>query len=137
MNHILHLKNTLGTALLTVTFLISTCVPAHAQTQSDQAAGTKQELAVAAPDLGEIIPLAAKLSGRLAALETKVPGILDVSKVEKKYAAIEVNLKGSAGQLQQLKDSKEFRFNRLAELRLRFICESSFRCMYVTRISTY
>jgi hypothetical protein len=127
MNHILHLKNTLGTALLTVTFLISTCVPAHAQTQSDQAAGTKQELAVAAPDLGEIIPLAAKLSGRLAALETKVPGILDVSKVEKKYAAIEANLKGPAGQLQRLKDSKEFRF----------ICESSLRCMYVSRISTY
>ena len=113
MNHILHLKNTLGTALLTAALLISTCVPAHAEPQADQAAGTKKEFAVATPDLAEIIPLAAKLSGRLAALETRVPGILDVSEVEKKYAAIEANLKGPAGQLQRLKDSKEFRFNRL------------------------
>ena len=81
MNHILHLKNTLGTALLTVALLISTYVPAHAQPTADQAADTKQEFAVAAPDLAEIIPHAAKLSGRLAALETRVPGILDVSEV--------------------------------------------------------
>ena len=117
MNHILHLKNTLGTALLTAAILISTCVPAHTQPTADQAAGTKQELAVAAPDLGEIIPLAAKLSGRLATLEIEVTGILDVSEIEKKYAAIEANLRGPAGQLQRLKDSKEFRFNKLAELR--------------------
>ena len=81
MNHILHLKNTLGTALLTVALLISTYVPAHAQPTADQAADTKQEFAVAAPDLVEIIPHAAKLSGRLAALETRMPGILDVSEV--------------------------------------------------------
>jgi hypothetical protein len=56
VNYILHMKNTLGTALLTVALLKLTCVPAHAQPTGDQAAGTKQEFAVTAPDLVEIIP---------------------------------------------------------------------------------
>jgi hypothetical protein len=111
------LKNILGTALLTVALLISTCVPTHTQPPADQAAGTKQEFAVEAPDLAEIIPLAAKLSGRLAAFETRAPRILDVSEVEKKYDVIEANLKGFAAQLQRFKDSKAFRFNRLSELK--------------------
>lgn len=53
MNHILHLKNTFGAALLTVALLILTCVPVHAQPTADQAAGTEQEFAVAAPDVAD------------------------------------------------------------------------------------
>jgi potassium efflux system protein len=110
-------KKILGIVLLMAILLISTYVLAHEQPQADQTSGAKQELPVAAPNLGDIIPLAVKLSGRLAILENGIKGGLDISAVEKKCAAIETNLKGPAGQLQRLKDSNEFRFNKLAELK--------------------
>ena len=69
-----------------------------------------------APDLAEIIPSAIKLSGRLAALENRVEGLLDVSAFERKYAVIEANLTHPADQLQRLKDSKDYRLKKLVVL---------------------
>lgn len=71
---------------------------------------------MSAPDLADIIPKAAKLSGELTILENRVRDVLDVSEFEKKYARIEENLKGPAAQLQQIKDSKDIRVKKLVEL---------------------
>ncbi len=110
-------KSILGVLLPMVALLISSHVLAHEQSPGDQTPGAKQETAVVIPDLADITPLEAKLSGRLTVLENRVTGLLDVSGFEKECAVIEANLTRQAGQLQRLKDSKEYRLNELVQLR--------------------
>ena len=107
----------LGIVLLMTVLLMSSHGLAHEPSQGDQTAAAKQELSAAAPDLAEIIPLAAELSGRLSALENRVEGGLDISEIEKRFVVIEANLQNPAGQLQRLKDSKDYKYNKLVELR--------------------
>jgi len=96
--------------------LISSHGLAQEQSQGDQNSIAEGGLPVPAPDLAEIIPSAIKLSGRLAALENRVEGLLDVSAFERKYAVIEANLTHPADQLQRLKDSKDYRLKKLVGL---------------------
>ena len=110
-------KGILRIVLPVAVLMISSHAPAHEQHQLDQTSSTKSTLSAPAPDLSEVIPLAAELSGRLSILENKVSGLLDVHAFEKKYAGIEVNLKNPAGQLQRMKDSKNYRLNKLLDLR--------------------
>jgi len=110
-------KKILRIVLPIAVILISSHALPHEQSQVDQTSGAKRESPAPAPDLAEIIPLATKLSRRLAALENKATGVLDISEVERMYAVIEANLKNPASQLQRLKDSKEYRFNKLVNLR--------------------
>jgi potassium efflux system protein len=111
------LKKILGIVLPMAVLLISSHGLAHELPQSDQTSDAVREIPAPAPDLADIVPLATELSGRLAALENKIKGGLDISSVEKKYDGIEANLKGPAGQLQRLKDSKDYKHNKLVELR--------------------
>ncbi len=97
--------------------LIPFQVPAHEQSQVDQTATAKPEAPAPAPDLAEIIPLATKLTGRLAILEKKISDVRDVSEVERNYAEIEATLKDPADQLQRLKESKKYRHRKLVDLR--------------------
>ena len=110
-------KKILRSVLPIAVLLISSQVFAQEQSKGDQTTGAKQDAAVSAPDLADIIPLAAKLSGHLATLENTVTSVLDVSESERKYAKIRANLKSPTAQLQQIKDSKEGRFNKLVELK--------------------
>jgi chromosome segregation ATPase len=110
-------KKILRSVLPIVVLLISSHVFAQEQSKGDQTTGAKQDVAVSAPDLADIIPRAAKLSGELAILENRVRDLLDVSEFEKKYARIEENLQGPAGQLQRLKDSKDYKSKKLVALR--------------------
>lgn len=100
-----------------VVLLISSQGVAHDQSPGAQPAVVKAKLSAVAPDLAEIIPLASKLSGRLAVLKKKVEGVLDISALESKYVKIEDNLKDPVSQLQRLKDSKDYRFKKLVALR--------------------
>jgi len=110
-------KKILWVVLPMALLLISSHGLAHESSQVGQATGAKGELPAPAPDLAEIIPLATKLSGRLAALENRIKGILDISTVEKKYAEIKANLKSPTAQFQRLKDSKDYKYNKLVDLR--------------------
>jgi small-conductance mechanosensitive channel len=86
--------------------------------QGDRSPDLEQGLISGVPDPADIIPLAAKLSGRLAALEKRIEDLsLSLPGFEKKYAAIEANLRGPADRLQRLKDSKDPRLRRHVELR--------------------
>ena len=77
----------------------------------------KQEQVVEVPDLADIIPLATELSGRLAALENNVAGLSqDVSEFENMYAVIEKNLKAPYDELQKLKETKDYKYKKLAAL---------------------
>ena len=84
-------KKILRAVLPIVVLLISSHGFAQDQSKGDQTTGAKQDVAVSAPDLADIIPKAAKLSGELAILENRVRDVLDVSELEKKYARIEEN----------------------------------------------
>ena len=100
-----------------VVLLISSLVLAQEQPNGDQPPETKQDVSVSAPDLADIIPKTAKLSADLTILENSVAGVLDISEFEEKYARIEENLKEPAAQLQQIKDSKDVKLDKLVEIR--------------------
>ncbi len=110
-------KKILGAVLPIGLLLISSHVFANQQSQEDKTQVDKPEITVSVPELGKIIPSAAKLSDRLAFLEYKVKNVLDISELEKRYAEIEKNLKDPSDQLQKLKDAKELKFNKLVELK--------------------
>jgi len=86
------------------------------QTQADQAPA-EQEIPATAPDLADIVPLAAKLSGRLADLEKKINAEKDISEHERNYDGIEADLNDLDGQLERLKRTKGFKYNKLVEIR--------------------
>jgi len=98
-------------------FLISSHVSGQEQSNADQTSEAKRAVSEPALDLAEIIPQAAKLSGELAILEYRAANILDISQFEKKYTEIEERLKGPVAQLQQIKDAKDGRLNKLVELK--------------------
>jgi len=85
-------KKILRIVLPIIVLLISSHVLAQEQSNGDQISATKQDVAVSAPDLADIIPKAAKLSGKLTILENRIRDVLNVSEFEKKYAMIEENL---------------------------------------------
>jgi hypothetical protein len=93
-------KSILLVLLPMVVLLLSSHLLAHEQSQSDQSSDTKQELSEPAPDLEDVIPLAAALSGRLVVLEKKIAGMVDLSAVDRKYTEVEVDLMEPARQLQ-------------------------------------
>jgi small-conductance mechanosensitive channel len=98
-------------------FLISSHASAHEQTNGNPTSESKRDVSVLELDLSEIIPEAAKLSGKLSILENRVTNILDISEFEKKYANIEENLRKPLIQLQQIKESKDRRIDGLVKLR--------------------
>jgi len=104
------------TMLMFVVFL-SGAAMATDQTQDDPPAGVKSESVVKVPDISTIIPLSAKLAGRLAILKIHVSGLPDTTLVEKQYAQILPKLEAISDQLKQMKESKEFQFNQIAEIR--------------------
>ena len=113
-----HRARKILTIVLQITvLLISSHVMAQGPSDADQTAATQLNESVSAPNLADIIPQATKLAADLATLENRVAGVPDISALEKKYAGIEENLKGPAAQLQQIKDAKDGRLNKLADLR--------------------
>ena len=102
-------KKILRFVLPILILLISIHGFAQEKPDGDQVSATKQDVPASAPNLADIIPKAAKLSGELAILKNRVEDVLDVSEIKKNYARIEENLKGPAAQLRQIQDSKRIR----------------------------
>ena len=69
-------KKILWIVLPIAVFLISSHVSAQGQSNDDQTTEAKRDVSVTKLDLAEIIPKAAKLSGKLAILENKATNIL-------------------------------------------------------------
>ena len=110
-------KTILGLLLPMAVLLVSNQGLAQEQSQTDQILGSEKELSLPVPNLADIVPLAVELTGRLASLEKKVKDVPDISEVEKQFAGIEANLKRPADQLQRVKESKEYRYHKLVELK--------------------
>jgi small-conductance mechanosensitive channel len=107
----------LTVALAIAIFLIPRYALPQEQPNGDQPKEIKQEKTESAPDLAEVIPKVTKLAADLVALENRVSAAPDVSEFEKKVAGIEESLKEPATQLQQIRDAKDGRLNKLVELR--------------------
>ena len=113
----LSLKMFLGIVLLAVV-LITNLGMAEEPPPGDQNSSAKQESPDATLDIADVIPLTAKLSGRLADLKKNITAdSLDISKFEKQFDGIDANLKDLTGQLERLKNLKGYKYNKLVELR--------------------
>ncbi|MBT8369834.1 MAG: hypothetical protein KJO34_02660, partial [Deltaproteobacteria bacterium] len=110
-------KKILRVVLPITVLLIPNHVLGQDQPQGNQLPDTKREMPVVVPDLADIIPLATKLTGRLTVLENQIADLLDISAVQSNFVEIEASLKDPAGQLQRLKESKEYRYRKLVDLR--------------------
>ena len=110
-------KKILGVVLAMAVLLISSHGLAHEQSRGDQTSGAEQKSLLTVPDLADIIPLAAELSGRLTAFNNRLKSGPDISVIEKKYDEIDAHLKAPADRLQRLKDLKGYKYNKLVELR--------------------
>ncbi|MEN8693035.1 MAG: mechanosensitive ion channel domain-containing protein [Desulfobacterales bacterium] len=86
-------------------------------TSANQPPPAEQEIPATAPDLADIVPLAAKLSGRLADLEKKIYAEKDISEHERNYDGIEADLNDLDAQLERLKSTKGFKYTKLVEIR--------------------
>lgn len=69
------------------------------------------------PDMADIIPLAAELTSRLKILESKFKSGLDIAAIEIKYGEMEAGLNDFSDRLQRLKDSGDYRYTKLMELK--------------------
>ncbi|MGA7279212.1 MAG: hypothetical protein WBW79_14840, partial [Desulfocapsaceae bacterium] len=107
----------LGIVLLAVV-LITNLGMTEEPPPGDQNSSAKQESPDATLDIADVIPLTAKLSGRLADLKKNITAdSLDISKFEKQFDGIDANLKDLTGQLERLKNLKGYKYNKLVELR--------------------
>ena len=86
-----------------------------AQSQGDNQPDAEQTVSPAALDLADIVPLATKLTGRLADLKKRLRDGLNIAAVEKQYDGIESRLHGLAGQMEGLRQSQKYKYNQLVE----------------------
>ena len=77
----------------------------------------KEEPPDAPTDLGDIVPLATQLKARVKVLEKNVQSGLVISETDNQLDKIDANLKAPADQLQEFKDSKEYKYYKLLEFR--------------------
>ena len=76
----------------------------------------EEEKSAVIPDLADLIPLAADLSGRLAVLEKRVAAGVDLSPVKKSLSTIEANLQSHVVQLERLEAAKTWPYHELVDL---------------------
>jgi small-conductance mechanosensitive channel len=100
-------------------------VLAQQEGQYPQPSDIEIEKPLVLPGLSELIPAVTKLSSRLAALEKRSLRGLDVATIQKSYAEIMTNIEDHSGELQRLKDEKEYRYSELIELKTRILFESN------------
>ena len=88
---------------------------AMAQSQEDHQPAAEQTASPAVMDLADIVPLATKLTGRLADLKKQIRDGLDIAAVEKQYDGIEARLHDLDGQIEGLRQSQKYKYNQLVE----------------------
>ncbi|MHC5087889.1 MAG: hypothetical protein ACYSN9_08770 [Planctomycetota bacterium] len=85
-------KKTFSFMLLFMLLLASNTPAAQEASLAEPVASVKADV-VTVPDISEIIPMAAELSGRLAALENNVQNKMDLPLFERKYIQIQTGIK--------------------------------------------
>ena len=107
----------LGIMLTGILFLVPGYVSADQQAKGDQTADAKLKLDIAVPDLTEIIPLSANLSGLFAGLENNLQQGDDFSDIETAHAAIAADLETLTSEFDQLKEASSYNYSKIFVLR--------------------
>jgi small-conductance mechanosensitive channel len=76
----------------------------------------EEEISAVIPDLADLIPLAAELSGRLAVLEQRLASGVDLSEDERRLSGIEADLQNHIVQFEWLKAAETSPYLQLVEL---------------------
>lgn len=98
--------------------LISPCVSlSQDKTPADQAAAEKPLSSAPSTDIAEIVPLAAKLSGRLAALQKKLESGMDIAAADVQFDKIDSRLQELTSKQGLLEASTDYKYNRLVEFK--------------------
>ena len=103
--------------LLWAFFLVPGYVLANQQQEENQAADTNQKPDTPVPDLTEIIPLSANLSGYFSHLKNSLQQVDDFSAVEAEYAAIGDELLTFTGEFDQFKEAGAYNYSKIFVLR--------------------
>ena len=111
------IKLILGIVLLSVVLLAPGNAPGSQQEKKDQKGVTETNPSGEAPDLADIIPLAAALTGNLANLENKLNQLADLTVIEKEYKAIGAELKEYRLKYKQIKDRSIYNTANIYEIR--------------------
>lgn len=106
-----------GICLLMSVLFLSGFVMAGEHVKDDPPSDANTEIILGNPDIADIIPLSGKLSGSLTVLKNQISRLPNVDIVEKQYEEIGLDLKKLSNQLKELKESKEYRFNKIEELK--------------------
>ena len=107
----------LGIVLTGIIFLVPGYVSADQQQKGAQAADTNLKPEVAVPDLTEIIPLSANLSGHFARLKNNLQQVDDFSAIETAYATIEADLETLTSEFDQFKEAGAYNYSKIFVLR--------------------
>ncbi len=83
----------------------------------NQKTGASKEQTPSAPDLAKIVPLATALNSRLADLENQIKDGPDLSDAKERYERIDADVEVSHRELNRLKETEDYRFNRLLEIK--------------------
>ena len=110
-------KRPIGVMLLFIMLLLASNTTAAQEASPAEPIASVEADVVTVPDMSEIIPMAAKLSGQLAALENKVQSKLDFESLEDDWDRIRSDIAAVTREMQRLKDSGDFRTDNLIVLR--------------------
>ena len=103
--------------LLVVMLAMLPSITLAAEPSEQTPADGQQTKSIALPDISEIIPKAAELSGKLAALENKIQSKLDLDLFTERYTHIKTNIDQYTHELETLKTSGDYRTTKLIVLR--------------------
>ena len=107
----------LGIVLLWAVFFVPDYVSASQQLKETQNAEAIPKPEMAVPELSEIIPLSANLSGHFARLENDLEQSEDFSAIETEYAAIAADLQTLTSEFDQLKETDAYNYTKVFVLR--------------------
>ena len=103
-------------ALLFLVIFMSAHALASEQQKEKTSSTATQKQDVKVPELAEIIPLSAKLSGRFAELTNNLKQVPDSSVVDQEYVQVATDLKGFTSKLYQLKKSDRYNLAKIYAL---------------------
>lgn len=107
----------IGIVLLSAVLFTPGYVPASEQKQEQKTISTQLNADTAVPDLAEIIPLSAELSGLLANLKNNLNHIDNLVSIDKEYAAVATDLEKFAAEYNKIKETAGYNTAKIYALR--------------------
>ena len=112
-----NIRNLLTAFFLVLVFFVNATVAEESPEGQTKNIVKKSPPVLSVPDIAEIVPLEIKLVGRLQELKKQLQTRFDGELLEKGYVKLEDSLDDLVENLDRLKESKEYKYNKLIDLR--------------------